>query len=53
MLGLRSCLDFSLVSRSSGYSLVVVLRLLLAVASLAVEHRLSGAWVVVVEVWAQ
>ena len=36
-------MDFSLVGVSRGYSLVVVLRLLISVASL-VEHRLEGMW---------
>ena len=39
VLGLRCCVDFSLVSESKGYSLVAVFRLLLAVASLC-----RGAW---------
>ena len=39
--GLCCCLGFSLVVLSEGYSLVVVLRLLFVVASLAVEHVLS------------
>ena len=43
MLGLR-CYEQGFSSGSKwGYSLVVVCRLLTAVASLAVEHRLSGA----------
>ena len=33
---------FSLVAVNRGYSLVVVLRLLIAVASVAAEHRLYG-----------
>ena len=33
-------MGFSLVGEGRGYSLVVVCRLLIAVASLAVEHRL-------------
>ena len=40
-LGLCCCVGFSLVVVSEGHSLVVVLRLLLVVASLAVEHVLS------------
>ena len=39
MLGLHCCVSFSLVAVNSGYSLVAVLRLLIAVASLVVEHR--------------
>ena len=39
VLGLSSCSGFSLIA-VRGYSLVVVLKLLIAVASLAVEHRL-------------
>ena len=34
---------FSLVALSGGYSLVVMLGLLIAVASLVAEHGLSGA----------
>ena len=33
---------FSLIAVNRGYSLVVVLRLLIAVASVAAEHRLYG-----------
>ena len=33
-------MDFSLIVASRGYSLVTVLRLLIAVASLVAEHRL-------------
>ena len=40
LLGLHCCEGFSLALESSGYSLVVVHRLLIAVASLAVEHGL-------------
>ena len=35
---------FSLVAASGSYSLVAVHGLFIAVASLVVEHRLSGAW---------
>ena len=42
MLGLHCCSGFSLAAVSRGYSLVVELRLLIAVASLVVEHRLKG-----------
>ena len=42
MLGLHCCSGFSLDAVSRGYSLVVELRLLIAVASLVVEHRLKG-----------
>ena len=34
----------SLVAANRGYSLVAVHELLIVVASLAVEHRLQGAW---------
>ena len=34
---------FSLVATSEGYFLVVVCRLLTAVAALVMEHRISGA----------
>ena len=37
-------MDFSLVAVSGGYSLVMVAGLLIAVASLVVEHGLQGAW---------
>ena len=40
LLGLHCCMHFSLVSGSGGYSLVVMCRLLFAVASLVTEHRL-------------
>ena len=40
VLGLRCYSGFSLVVESRGYSLVEVCRLLLAVVSLAAEHRL-------------
>ena len=40
-------MGFSLVAASGSYSLVVVLGLLVAVASLA-KHRPSGTWVSVV-----
>ena len=40
VLGLRCCVGFSLVAVSASYSLVVVHGLLIAVASLLVEHRL-------------
>ena len=40
VLGLHCCAGFSLVAVSGGYCLVAVLRLLTAVASLVVEHRL-------------
>ena len=42
MLGLRSCTDVSLVAMNGGYS--AVCRLLVAAASLVVEHRLEGVW---------
>ena len=40
MLGLHCCTDFSLVAASRGYSLGVVSRLLIALASLVKEHGL-------------
>ena len=40
MLGLCYCMAPSQVALSGGYSLAAVLRLLLAVASLAAEHGL-------------
>ena len=40
MLGLHCCLGFSLVAESRGYSPVAVCGLLIAAASLVVEHRL-------------
>ena len=43
MLGLRYCLGFSLVVAIRGYSLVGVLRLVIAVASFVVEQGLWGA----------
>ena len=43
MLGLCCCTGFSLVAVGRGYSLVAVCGLLIAVASLAEEHGLSGA----------
>ena len=39
-VGLRFCTGFSLVVASGGYTLAAVRGLLLAVASLVVEHRL-------------
>ena len=42
MLGLCCCAGFSLAAASGGYSLVAVHGLLIAVASLVVEHRLQG-----------
>ena len=49
-LGLRAVRGFSLTAASGGYSLVVVLGLFFAVASLVVEHRLWGLWASVVAV---
>ena len=40
MLGLHCCMGSSLVSVSGSYSLAVVHGLLVAVASLAMEHRI-------------
>ena len=42
MLGLHCCLGFSLVASSGDYSLVAVHKLLIVVASLVTECRLSG-----------
>ena len=42
VLGLCGCVGFYLVAASRGYSLVVVHRLLIAVASLVAEHGLQG-----------
>ena len=42
MLGVHCCTGFFLVVVSRGYSLVVVQGLLIAVASLVVEHRLNS-----------
>ena len=42
VLGLSCCVGFSLVVTSGGYSLVAVCGLLIAVASLVVEHRLQA-----------
>ena len=39
-LGLRCCVDFSLVSVSRSYSLAVACRLPTVVASLVLKHRL-------------
>ena len=39
-LGLHRCMGFSLVAASRGYALVTASWLLIAVASLAVEHKL-------------
>ena len=40
VLGLHCCAELSLVAMSKGYSLVAVLRLFTAVASLIVQHGL-------------
>ena len=48
VLGLPCCVGFSLVVESRSYSVVVGHRLLIVVASLAAEHRLSGTWASVV-----
>ena len=40
VLGPPCCMGFSLVAASWGYCLVAMLRLLIAVASLVLEHRL-------------
>ena len=41
-------MDFSLVVADGGCSLVVLCGLLIAVASLVVEHRLCGTWASIV-----
>ena len=41
MLGLCHCLGFSLAAESGGYPVVMVQGLLIAMASLVVEHRLE------------
>ena len=43
-LDLHRCQDFFLVSASRGYSIVVVCRLHISVATLAVEQGLWGTW---------
>ena len=43
MLGLHCCTGFSVVVESEGYSLVVVQRLSIAVASLVAQPWLQGA----------
>ena len=48
VLGFRCCVGFSLIVLSKDCSLVVMRRLLIAVASLIVEHRLPGARALVV-----
>ena len=48
VLGLHCCIRFSLVVKSRDYSLVAVLGLLIAVASLVSEHRLWSAGSIVV-----
>ena len=48
VLGLHCCVGFSLVAESRSYSVAVGHRLLIVVASLAAEHRLSGTWASVV-----
>ena len=48
MLGLCCCPGFSLVPESGGCSPGAELCLLIAVACLAAEHRLQGAWASVV-----
>ena len=44
VLGLRCCTGFSLVAASRGYSLFAVHGLLIAAASLVVEHGLWNVW---------
>ena len=47
-MALCCCAGFSLVVASSGHSLIVVHRFLIAMASLVAEHGLSDMWVSVV-----
>ena len=47
-LGLHCCTGFSPVVVSRNYSLALACKLLIAVASLVVEHRLQGSWASVV-----
>ena len=48
VLGLHCCLGFSLVAVSRSYSLVVLCRLLIVVASLVVKHWFQVMWASVV-----
>ena len=50
MLGPHCCTGFSQVAASRGYCQAVVLRLLIVVASLTVEHGLQGTQASVVAV---
>ena len=43
-VGLCCCVGFSLVAVSGGYSLAVVYRLVIAMASRVAEHGLQGEW---------
>ena len=45
MLDLHCCVGFSEIVVSRGYSLAVVHRRLIVVASLVAEHRLKSVWV--------
>ena len=53
MLGLHCYTVFSLVAASGGYYLVEVLRLLIVVTSLAVEHALLLGGFSSCDTWAQ
>lgn len=44
VLNLHSCVGFSLIEASGGYSLLAMRGLLIAAAFLVVGHRLQGAW---------
>ena len=48
MLGLRCYPGFSLAAASGGYSVALVCRLLTAVTSLVADHRLQGAWALLI-----
>ena len=48
VLDLHCCAGLSVVAVNGGYSIVVMFRLLVAVASLVAEHRFWGAWASVV-----
>ena len=48
VLDLHCCTAFSLVVTNGGYSLDVVHRLLIAVASVVAKHRFWGRWASVV-----
>ena len=53
MLGLCSCVSFSLVAASGGYSLVAVHGILIVVTSLVAQNRLQAAGFSSCSTWAQ